>query len=83
MKIIESKCNQTNQKNINIRKEIRVMAEKLFLNAHDVAEMLGVSDGKAYQIIRVLNKEMKDQGYLVVQGKINKQYFEKKVIYQN
>lgn len=59
------------------------MAEKLFLDAHDVAEMLGVSDGKAYQIIRVLNKEMKDQGYLVVQGKVNKQYFEKKVIYQN
>lgn len=58
------------------------MTDKLFLDVKDVMEIMQVSDGKAYEIIRMLNSELKEQGYLVVQGKINTQYFIKKVMYQ-
>lgn len=58
------------------------MTDKLFLDVKDVMEIMQVSDGKAYEIIRMLNSELKEQGYLVVQGKINTKYFIKKVMYQ-
>ena len=45
------------------------MTDKLFMDVEDVKEVLEVSDGKAYQIIRMLNQELKEQGYMVVQGK--------------
>lgn len=32
--------------------------------------MLGISKGHAYKIIRQLNKELEDNGYIVVSGKI-------------
>ena len=50
--------------------------------AKEVAEMLGISEGKAYEVIRILNKEMRDKGYLVIQGRVNKNYFLKKVTYE-
>lgn len=58
------------------------MTDKLFLDVKDVMEIMQVSDGKAYEIIRMLNSGLKEQGYLVVQGKINTKYFIKKVMYQ-
>lgn len=33
---------------------------------------------KAYAIIRSLNVELKEQGFYVLQGKVNKDYFEKR-----
>ena len=58
------------------------MSEKLYYTAKEVAEMLGISEGKAYEVIRILNKEMRDKGYLVIQGRVNKNYFLKKVTYE-
>lgn len=58
------------------------MSEKLYYTAKEVAEMLGISEGKAYEVIRILNKEMRDKGYLVIQGRANKNYFLKKVTYE-
>ena len=59
------------------------MTDKLFMDVEDVKEVLEVSDGKAYQIIRMLNQELKEQGYMVVQGKINTKYFLKKLEYRD
>ncbi len=53
------------------------------MDVEDVKEVLEVSDGKAYQIIRMLNQELKEQGYMVVQGKINTKYFLKKLVYRD
>ena len=58
------------------------MSEKLYYTAKEVAEMLGISEGKAYVVIRILNKEMRDKGYLVIQVRVNKNYFLKKVTYE-
>lgn len=44
------------------------------LNVDDVKELLKVSKPKAYEIIRKLNTELKDKGYLTVQGKIREDY---------
>lgn len=55
------------------------MTEKKYLKAEDVAAYMEVSVPMAYKIIRRLNTELMAQGYLVVSGRVNKAYFEKKV----
>lgn len=51
------------------------MTDKMFMEVQDVTEMLNVSEGKAYEIIRMLNAELKEKGYIVVRGKVNTKYF--------
>lgn len=51
---------------------------KQYLRAQEIAEAVGVSDGKAYAIIRGLNAELKAQGYITVAGRVPTAYFEKK-----
>lgn len=46
-----------------------------FFDVNDVGKMLGVGKSKAYQVIRKLNKELENNGYLIVAGKIPKKYF--------
>ena len=48
---------------------------KIFITA---PEMLGVSVGHAYKIIRSLNQELKKDGYIVIAGKVPKGCFEKR-----
>lgn len=50
-----------------------------FYRAKDVALILGVSETTAYRIIRSLNQELKQQGKIIVAGKISKRYFGEKV----
>lgn len=48
------------------------------MTAEEVAEVLGVSKGHAYKLIRALNEELQAQGYLVVAGKVPTKYFQEK-----
>lgn len=50
-----------------------------YITATEVAEVLGISIGKAYKIIRQLNDELKKEGYITVAGKCSLQYFKEKV----
>lgn len=50
-----------------------------FLKATDVAGILQVSETTAYRIVKKLNDELKQQGKVVVAGKISRKYFEEKV----
>ncbi|MDE7203606.1 MAG: DNA-binding protein [Lachnospiraceae bacterium] len=54
------------------------MNTNYMVTAQDVVDMLGVSKGHTYKIIRQLNKELEDNGYIVVAGKIPKVYWDKK-----
>jgi hypothetical protein len=54
---------------------------KQYLNVQEVGEALGVSQSKAYSIIRVLNAELQADGYITMQGKVNRIYFEKRCLY--
>lgn len=46
-----------------------------FMDASEVKELLGISQSKAYQIIRLLNNELSAKGFLIVAGKVSCQYF--------
>lgn len=51
---------------------------KTYITAAELAEMLGISKGHAYKIIRGLNNELKKDGYIVFSGKVPKDYFNKR-----
>ena len=53
--------------------------EKLMLTAEDVAEILQVKESCAYRIIRQMNTELAAMGKLVIRGRVNRHYFEKKI----
>ena len=60
------------------------MAEnnKIYITANELAEMLGVSVGHAYKLIRKLNQELEKEGFLVIAGKVPRRYFEKRWLIQ-
>ena len=49
-----------------------------FITASEVAEIMGISRSKSYQIIRDLNKELKSMGYHTIAGKCPIQFFKQK-----
>lgn len=53
--------------------------ESRFYKASDVSEILGVSQSKAYAIIKTLNDDLQEKGFITVSGKISKRHFEEKV----
>lgn len=57
--------------------------DTLFMTAEEVAKEMNVSRAYAYKIIRQLNQEMQDMGYITVAGKVNRKYFMKKVNYED
>ena len=57
------------------------MENKAFLTVEEVAKEMGVSKSYAYKIVKKLNEELQQMGYLTVAGRINTNYFRKKVCY--
>ena len=55
------------------------MDNKLFMRADEGAKELGVSQAYAYKLIKELNREMKAKGYIVINGRLNREYFAEKV----
>lgn len=54
------------------------MDNNYMVTAQDIVDMLSVSKGHAYKIIRQLNRKLEDSGYIVVSGKIPRAYWDKK-----
>jgi len=54
------------------------MEKKDYINAQELSKHLGISTSRAYRIIRQLNDELKEQGYLVIAGRIPTKYFEQR-----
>ncbi len=50
----------------------------IYYSANDISQMLGISKSGAYTIIRKLNSELESRGFIVIQGKVSKAYFEEK-----
>ncbi len=55
------------------------MNKNLFIKAEEVAKELDVSKPYAYKLIRKLNEELKNRGFITISGKVNRQFFEEKV----
>lgn len=54
------------------------MGYRYMMDVNDVMNELEVKKSKAYAIIRQLNRELEDEGYRSVRGKIPRAYWEKK-----
>lgn len=50
-----------------------------FITAAEVAEIMGISRSKSYQLVREMNRELKANGFVMVAGKCPIQYFKQKV----
>ena len=53
--------------------------ENKILTAEQAADLCKVKIGKAYQIIRELNEELKKEGYITIRGRVNKDYLLKRL----
>ena len=45
------------------------------MDVHDVKKALNIGDSKAYEIIKKLNDELKEKGFVTVRGKVPTKYF--------
>ena len=57
--------------------------DNIFLTAKEISTILGISTSLAYRIINQLNEELENMGYLVVRGKVNRNYFEKRYFFSS
>ena len=55
------------------------MNKNLFIKAEEIAKELGVSRPYAYKLIRKLNEELKNKGFITISGKVSRQFFEEKI----
>lgn len=46
-----------------------------FITVAEIKKVLEVSESKAYRIVRTLNCELKKDGFLVLPGRVSRQYF--------
>ena len=62
-------------------KERETIMTKQYATAKEVAEALGISESGAYKVIRELNNQLKEAGFITIAGKVNRTYFEEKCCY--
>ena len=51
----------------------------LFIKAEEIAEELGISKPFAYKLVRRLNDELSEKGFLTISGRVSRAYFIEKV----
>ena len=57
------------------------MSNQNYVRAENVAEIMGIAKAYAYKIMRKLNAELDEQGYITVSGRINRKYFMERTCY--
>ena len=50
-----------------------------FMRAEEVAKELGISKSFAYKLIRQLNQELKERGFLTIAGRIKRDYLKERL----
>jgi Mn-dependent DtxR family transcriptional regulator len=55
------------------------MSNTLFVRAEEIAEELGVSKPYAYKLVRTLNKELEQKGFLTISGRVSREYYREKI----
>ena len=50
-----------------------------YINAKPVQSICGVTETKSYLIIKKLNDELKEQGFITIRGKVLRSYFNKRI----
>ena len=59
-------------------KEVLYLSKELFVQAEEVAGALGISKPYAYKLVREMNEELKQKGFLTIPGRVSRHYFEEK-----
>ena len=54
------------------------MSKELFVKAEEVARELGISKPYAYKLVREMNEELKQKGFITMPGRVSRRYFEEK-----
>lgn len=54
------------------------MRKNIFITAQELAEMLGISKPYAYKLIKQMNNELREKGFITISGKVSRRYFEEK-----
>lgn len=57
---------------------INMEVKKIYYSAKDISVMLDISLASSYKIIRQMNEELKNKGYIIIQGKVPKAFFDEK-----
>ena len=55
------------------------MAQSVFMKADEVQELLGVSRSEAYRIMKKLNDDLKERGFIVLSGRVSRKYLEEMI----
>lgn len=53
-----------------------MVENQIFISVKEICKTLSVSELKAYSIVRDLNKELSDKGYMILPGRVSRRYFE-------
>ncbi len=61
-----------------LNKEVLYLSKELFVRAEEVAGALGISKPYAYKLVREMNEELKQKGFLTIPGRVSRRYFEEK-----
>ena len=62
----------------NKNKEVQNRSKELFVKAEEVARELGISKPYAYKLVREMNEELKEKGFITIPGRVSRRYFEEK-----
>ena len=54
------------------------MRNELFVTAGEVAQELGVSKPFAYKLVRQMNEELEEKGFITIAGRVSRKYYEEK-----
>ena len=57
------------------------MTQELFVRAEEVANELGISKPYAYKLVREMNEELKQKGFIPIPGRVSRRYFEEKFLW--
>ncbi len=49
--------------------------ESKFIRADELAVELDISKSHAYKLIKKLNEELNEKGYITIAGRVNRKYF--------
>lgn len=53
------------------------MRNELFVTAGEVAQELGVSKPFAYKLVRQMNEELEEKGFITIAGRVSRKYMKK------
>ena len=53
-----------------LNEEVLYLSNELFVRAEEVAGVLGISKPYAYKLVREMNEELKQKGFLTIPGRV-------------